>query len=301
MGARSRARYAWMWRPGRPLCTPTCPSSSRVTSSPRPCRCRTSRRAPASARPTARGRVGQPGAPRTSRAIRPGFPRPSSSRCCGAGGRRCPAAVARTGVPSRTSYRSSPERSPSPNHASPGSTPSSRASMAPGEVKPRRFGSLGRQVVTAFDTTKRAKESVQHSRFGIFFATQSPVRSAVRYLFEIAFSPVLSHVFDTTCHVLRLISAFLPFLPEEPAPDSLRAKRRSSCHASYPRHARRLPHRAARRGARVHLPGVPVLQGEPIALTRRSGPRRASRRTFVPFSPNVPIIPPEKRLRTHQS
>jgi hypothetical protein len=45
-------------------------------------------------------------------------------------------------------------------------------------------------------------------------------------LFEIAFSPVLSHVFDTTCHVLRLISAFLPFLPEEPAPDSLRAKRR---------------------------------------------------------------------------
>ena len=66
-----------------------------------------------------------------------------------------------------------------------------------------------------------------------FLRPQSPVRSAVRYLFEIAFSPVLSHVFDTTCHVLRLISAFLPFLPEEPAPDSLRAKRRSSCH--YPR------------------------------------------------------------------
>jgi hypothetical protein len=47
-----------------------------------------------------------------------------------------------------------------------------------------------------------------------------------------------------------------------------------------------------------------VLQGEPIALTRRDAPglgARGSRRTFVPFSPNVPIIPPEKRLRTHQS
>ena len=53
------------------------------------------------------------------------------------------------------------------------------------------------------------------------------MRSAVRYLFEIAFSPVLSHVFDTTCVVLirgsRLFAKL--FLPE-PAPYLLRAKRR---------------------------------------------------------------------------
>lgn len=94
--------------------------------------------------------------------------------------------------------------------------------------QPRLFGSLGRDGFRYFDTTKRAKESVQHSRFGIFFATQSPVRSAVRYFVEIAFSPVLSHVFDTTCHVLRLISAFCQILFARGAGtrDLLRAKRR---------------------------------------------------------------------------
>jgi hypothetical protein len=46
-------------------------------------------------------------------------------------------------------------------------------------------------------------------------------------LFEIAFSPVLSHVFDTTCHVLRLISAFCQILFARGAGTNLlRAKRR---------------------------------------------------------------------------
>ena len=55
----------------------------------------------------------------------------------------------------------------------------------------------------------------------------------MRYFVEIAFSPVLSHVFDTTCHVFRLISAFCQILFARGAGTRLAQSQTSSCH--YPR------------------------------------------------------------------
>lgn len=54
------------------------------------------------------------------------------------------------------------------------------------------------------------------------------------------------------------------------------------------RHARRLPHRAARRGARIHLPGVPVLQGERI-------PAVAPHAVAAPVSRPCPLSPSSPR------